>query len=388
MIRPAAIRRKAEQLYDAYLRAWLEGAAFFPKEIPCDKRVDANLAVAIESVQRLREESKEALGFGYSIEWEERNSRTHGRNRFPRRVVLETERDLLKLVGKEREFARFAAAVDQVRGQYPQLVDWIRSHRKEMLAIAAEVGGVLEVVDYFVAHPRPGVFARELPLSVDTKFVERHHRILRTWLDRVLPPAAVRADEEHFHRRFGLRYGEPLIFVRFLDAVAQRAAQMPWSELAVPLHALAGEPISAPRVVIVENQTNLRTLPPLSGAIALGGLGNAVTDLRYLSWLAQREVWYWGDLDADGLEILSRLRALFPRTRSLLMDAATLETWYPRIGTAGNRRTGPPPAHLTPVERAAYERCVTSNLRLEQERFPHCFIAEQLPRMIQVRGDA
>ena len=38
-----------------------------------------------------------------------------------------------------------------------------------------------------------------------TKFVERHRRILREWLDIVLPPETIRADEEHFERRFGLR---------------------------------------------------------------------------------------------------------------------------------------------------------------------------------------
>jgi hypothetical protein len=74
--------------------------------------------------------------------------------------------------------------------------------------VADDVAGMLLVVDYLREHPRPGVFARELPLPLDTKFVERNQRILREWLDIVLPPHAIRADERHFERRYGLRYAD------------------------------------------------------------------------------------------------------------------------------------------------------------------------------------
>jgi hypothetical protein len=239
MIQPDEIRRKATHLYPAFLRAWLQGERFFPKTVPCCKRPDEDLAAAVASVHRLGEESKSVRGYGYSMRWTEVNSRIYGKNLFPTRIALETEEDFLQYVGKQREFAGFAEAVGRIRSRYPELESWIRSHVQLLIESADEVEGLLRVVDCLRAHPRPGVFARELPDSPDTKFVERNRRILREWLDQVLPPETIRADEEHFERRFGLRYAEPHVMLRFLDPEAQRACGCPWPQFSLPLHALA-----------------------------------------------------------------------------------------------------------------------------------------------------
>ena len=379
MIQPEDIRRKADNLYPLFLRAWLTGDGFFPRLIPSDKGLEQNLAAAVESIQRLRDESKESRGFGYTIEWKERKSRTHGSNLFPHRITFETRADLLRYIGRQREFDAFAAAVERIRSRYPVLEGWIRSHPSALIEAASDIIGLLDVVDYLHAHPRPGLFAREMPLEVDTKFIERNRRLLRDWLDAILPPHTIRADEEHFDRRFGLRYAEPNLLIRFLDDNLQRRAGSPWKECAVPLHALAAQPIDADRVLIVENKVNLLTLPPLAGTLALGGLGNGAIDLRYLEWLNRVELWYWGDIDVDGLQILSRLRQLFPRLRSLLMDVETVHCWKSRIGSPVPARALPAPANLTPPELAAYEICAQESLRIEQERFPQAAVLHCLP---------
>jgi hypothetical protein len=101
----------------------------------------------------------------------------------------------------------------------------------------------------------------------------------------------------------------------------------------------------------------------------LGALGKGVTLLRYLPWLRSRPVVYWGDLDVQGFEILSSLRAIFPETRSILMDETTLDRWR-GLCTTGNAPGAPRLPHLTETERAAYNRCRNEYLRLEQERLP------------------
>lgn len=382
MIGPEEIRQKAANLYPTFQSAWLDNIAFFPRVIPCDKTVDPNLAVAIESIHRLRSQSKEQLGYGYSIEWEGRNSRTHGRNRFPRKITFETPRDLLKLIGKEHEFARFTAAVERIRERYPQLVPWIRTHRSNVVDAASELDGLLHVVDYLIAHPRPDRFARELPLPVDTKFIQRNRRILRAWLDLVLPPHAIRADEEHFDRRFGLRYVEPLVFVRCLDEEVQRQANWPWSDCALPLHSLAARPLIVECALIVENKVNLLTLPRITGAIAMGGLGDGVLDLRHIPWLSRIPIWYWGDLDVNGFEILSRLRTIFPHVQSLLMSEEVLLEWRERIGAPGNGRTGAELPNLAPEESRAFQICSADNLRIEQERIPQLIVETRLREVL------
>lgn len=101
MIRQEDIRRKAENLYRCYLAAWLAGdESFFPRIIPARRTPDPdNLAAAIESRRRLRDGSKEVLGFGYTVEWREVNSRKLGRNKFPARILFETREDFLRFIG-------------------------------------------------------------------------------------------------------------------------------------------------------------------------------------------------------------------------------------------------------------------------------------------------
>ena len=86
----------------------------------------------------------------------------------------------------------------------------------------------------------------------------------------------------------------------------------------------------------------------------------------------------------DGVSILSRLRSVFPHVRSLLMDEACLAAWAHLIGMPSNGRKGEALPNLTSSERVAYEKCVSSNLRIEQERFPHSFLVDLISSMLEV----
>jgi hypothetical protein len=140
---------------------------------------------------------------------------------------------------------------------------------------------------------------------------------------------------------------------------------------------MAQLPIKDVDIYIIENRVNLLTLPAQHRSIALEGRGCAVTDLRYVPWLANVPVTYWGDLDAEGFQILSSLRALLPQTRSMLMDGPVLDRWH-ELAIPGTGSRPEMPLHLTAPERAAFERCRDGNLRLEQERIPQYAVAEAL----------
>ena len=376
MIHPDEIRRKALNLYPGFLCAWLAGEAFFPRTIPANRELDADdHAGSIAAVKRLREGAKEIRGYGYSVQWREKRSRAFGRNPFPERIFFETQDDFLRLIGKQSEFAAFVGAVERLRGEFPELGGWIASHRQVLIEVAPALDGLLQVLRYFRTNPRPNCFARELPLPVDTKFIERHEHVLRDWFDLALPPDSMRSDETHFARRFGLRYPEQHIVVRFLDADLQRELGCPWSELSLPITAVAELPVRDVAVVIVENKVNLLTLPPCTRTIGLGALGRAVSELRTVGWLATVPLTYWGDIDVEGFEILSSLRAEFPHSQSLLMDCETLAR-YQSLSIAGTGRRPSQPPHLTASESLAFDRCVQGNMRLEQERIPLAGLAQ------------
>lgn len=383
MVSPEDILRKAENLYPAFLQAWIDGKGFFPRVIPANKELGTDIPTAIRQVQALRANSKEIVGYGYTIEWEEVRSRTHGKNLFPKRILISSQQDLLRAIRKEKEFATFEAAVNRLRSEFPELAAWGRGNTQALIEVSDDLDDLLEVVHCLLANPRPQVFARELPIQTDTKFVARHQRILRAWLDLVLPPHSIRADEDHFERRFGLRYVEPHLFLRFLDPTIQLEVGMPCEVLSVPLETLAAWPVRDAVIVMVENRVNLMTLPSVKRGIALGGLGMGAVVFRYLSWLATNALIYWGDMDVEGFEILSRLRTLFPHARSALMDAATLERCRDLAGsgTGRDQATSTPPL-LTPSEASVFGWCLSVNGRIEQERIPQREIRLELDKTL------
>ncbi|MCE9556567.1 MAG: DUF2220 domain-containing protein, partial [Planctomycetes bacterium] len=168
------------------------------------------------------------------------------------------------------------------------------------------------------------------------------------------------------------------VVLRLLDPDLQCELNIPWPELSLPLSALAALPVGVAEVVIVENKVNLLTLPPRRRTIGLGALGRAVSELHSVRWLATVPVTYWGDLDVEGFEILSSLRAEFPHVRSLLMDDATLNRHRLLAGSGTGRRPSPPP-HLTTQELLAFDYCLNQNARVEQERIPLSHLNELWP---------
>jgi hypothetical protein len=389
MIQPEEILEKAERLYPSFLKAWLGGDAdFFPHVVPASKQLqNGRLAESAQDVQRLRDGSREVLGYGYAIQWQERRSREFGLNRFPFRITFETQDDFLRFIGKQSEFCLLRDAVGRLRAEFPPLADWVRSNRRLFIECAGELECLLHVIRYFRDHPRPNRFARELPIPVDTKFIERHERVLRQWLDIALPPTAILAGETHFARRYGLQFAEPHWLIRFLDPGLQTESGFPCCEFSIPLTMLARLRFSDVNVFIVENKVNLLTLPPMLNTLALGGVGRAATELRQVDWLRNVPITYWGDVDVEGLKILSAWRVIFPQTQSLFMDDDSLERFgAPRRPCPETASDIPP--HLTDAEQCAFVRCCNEGRWLEQERIPQCDVLAAIVRRCRHLAEA
>ena len=157
-----------------------------------------------------------------------------------------------------------------------------------------------DVAEFFITSPSPDCYARQIPVAVDTKFVERNAGTLRDWLDELLPDSAVDINEEKFERRFGLRDGEPHRGVRLLDRALTAEIPLPFGEASLPLRSIAVLPVERATVFIVENNLNLVTLPAFPRGIGIQGAGDAANRLECVKWLANNRVYYWGDIDVEG----------------------------------------------------------------------------------------
>ena len=110
------------------------------------------------------------------------------------------------------------------------------------------------------------------------------------------------------------------------------------------------------------------------------GQGYAVRRLREASFLEDKRILYWGDLDAHGFEILAILRREFPHTQSVMMDQCTWERFagYRVQGVKSRSDAQTFLAHLTEEEAVLFGQISQAETRLEQERIPQAYVSAEL----------
>ena len=141
-------------------------------------------------------------------------------------------------------------------------------------------------------------------------------------------------------------------------------------------------PAYAPQIVIIsENKDTAVNFPELEGAISIEGDGSGAKTFASFDWLVHAPVLiYWGDMDADGLEIVDDFRAAGVPARSIFMNTASFNRWE-RFGTNVDKRgralTSRKPRsvpHLTDEEHTLYLDLIDASWsrarRIEQERIP------------------
>jgi len=371
MLTPDDIQKLCERKYPAFLRSVVTGEKFFPMPIRFGRPSTA------DDWEKLRREiSSLANGkLGYQIEWTETNTRRWGRQKFPERVWFESEPEYLSALRKATEVERFRKNLALIRAECPALEEWLAGNTSRLVEFAAIWPDLLKVCRYFLANPRPGLYSRELPIEVDTKFIEHHQSVLISLLDFLLP-AEARTDAQRFEERFGLRFDEPSIRFRILDENLKQRFAFSLNDIVTPLSQFRRLNWKSLQVVIVENKMTFLTLPVLPNSIGIWGGGGAAELLTSVLWLAKCELIYWGDIDVHGFHILARLRSAFPHVQSLMMDHSTLQK-FRRLAVAAKDATSERIKGLTQDEREVYSVVLGAKLVLEQEKIPFDFVQER-----------
>lgn len=387
MITPADIRQKALKLWDSgkVLQAALqnEDELLFPWVISFRKpsaRQQLDDFPAIRAwMEKLKSQSKAVTGSGYQLDYKVINHRQLGEQRLPAQIVFQCREDLLRFIHKLRDFEQLYASAVASIDCHPPLHEWISSKPRQFIKHHISWQQLVAVCDYFMQHPRPDLYLRELDIrGVDSKFIEQHKSILTELLDWLLPETAINRMESGsrqygFERRYGLRYPQPLLRLRLLDRALYPLPEI--SDLSLPLSQLAQWPIPCERVFITENKTNGLSFPDLPGSMVIFGLGYGVETLAELDWLRGKTLIYWGDIDTHGLSILSRLRQSFPKVQAVMMDQATLAQFAdlcvvePEASRCTHALTG-----LSATEQVLYQCLQQSHQRLEQERLPMGYV--------------
>jgi len=379
MISPNEIKAKAGRKYLSFLQSMIEDKPFTRLFIGGDKTyTKSSLSDFEKEILLIISQSKERKGFGYTLEFQKVRTKFLGTQDLPTTIYFDTEKDFLKYLGKEKEVESFKINYAQIISTFPELRDWVLQNPSKIIQNQNEWESLLKVCGFFKNNPTPNLYIRELPITVHTKFVERNQGIIKDLLD-VLISEYLNPLEKTFEKRFNLKFSEPQVRFKILDKALSNSFFSGLDDIAIPVSQFEKLNLPIEKVIVVENKTTLYTtltLPRINKAIAIFGSGYSVYNLKQVYWLSKLELFYWGDIDVQGFEILSQFRNYFPQTKSVLMDKVTFDSFFENdLGTSTNITTQ---LNLTDQEQELYDILKSNNWRLEQEKIPfayvnHCF---------------
>jgi hypothetical protein len=400
MITPSEIKAKCLRIWhsDSFWQSIAAGETPVI-EIPFGKLKAKDMLNDFSGTSRqvalLRSESKDGLGFGYTIEFTESGHRQLGLQKVPSRVFFETLDDFLQFIGMKQDFADYQQLVCKTVEAEPLLKEWVGKNPYQLLEHRRFWEKHLAVCRYFKENPAPQLYLRQLDVpGVDTKFIEGNKSILRDLLDVLLPEESVAREitglsGPGFERRYKLKYEEPSVRFRILDERLAILGQV--NDISIPASQFRNLGFSCRRVFFTENKTNFLCFPDIEDSIVVFGSGYGISVLKEAAWLNDCEIFYWGDIDTHGFSILSQLRGSFSHVHSILMDAHTLHTFKSQWGEEDeNKRCLIELTKLTHDEWQLYsdlrDNIPGERVRLEQEKINFGYLCKIL-KDIQMRSD-
>lgn len=365
----ASIRRRFERTWadvasDAACDAWPYA---FSLGKPSQTELARNAAKVVEEIEALRDS---CARYGCTLETEPR--RMGAVQDIPVRVAVPSADVAARVLGagaRER-LARARRRAGELKASFPQLSAEDRSSVVKRVDSWDDVDFelLLRAGAWFAENDARGLTPRQVPL-------DGFHA---KWLDASGRQALVclLAGKDDL----GLATRPRELYLSYLDPAHLHAGGRRYD---VCVEGDAWVPAYEPRVVlIVENKDSYLLFPRVEGGICVFGAGKAGPSVcRGHDWIVRApRLFYWGDMDADGLEMLSSYRAAGIAIESILMDIDSFNR-YERFGTrmaAGKRsledhvRVDVP--WLEAGEMRLYDllcdRSWTGALRVEQERIP------------------
>ncbi|EJI87074.1 hypothetical protein AEST_01150 [Alishewanella aestuarii B11] len=222
-----------------------------------------------------------------------------------------------------------------------------------------------------------GCYLRALPvIFVDTKFIEKNLRVIESVTSAVLDCSV---------KEIGLlswldcrNKPKDWLLVRPLCKKTKDSLRgLP--QLRLSSETLMDFELPAKNILVIENEQSCLSLDNIPDTIAVSGGGKNVSWMK-ASWLTSKRVAYWGDIDSEGLAILSDVRSKLSSIIPLMMDSDTVEAYRDRMVDEPESVTREPVA-LTDRELILFRMLRNGTFgctRLEQERLPIDFVYEKL----------
>lgn len=382
MITPEEIREQCLRCWKDVLLSFSNSTSYFPKEINRIGKVGTkdilkNLSAYKDSIHLLQSQSKKDKKFGYKLILGERQFDKIGIQQVPEKIIVESINDYLRITGKEKEYKLFVKNYSLITYELPMLHEWINANPTKLIEHDTWFD-TLKICKYFLSNPKPNLYIRQLPIDIHTKYISENESVIRSLLEFLISEE-INQGEKKFEKRFNLRCGEPLIRVRFLEPQLSPIDAI--TDISLTLSEFSNFHARCDNIFIAENLMNFLTLPVLTGTIAIwSGGGFNVSYLKDVDWLKGKQFYYWGDIDAQGFQILNQFRTYFSNTIAIMMDEETFTSFK---NGEGKPATNQNLQRLSESELKLYNHLRQNNMRLEQEKVTQIFAEKRIKKLFQ-----
>ena len=275
------------------------------------------------ALKRLLEGAKNKKGFGYTVTLKTVQTRHAGEISMPDEIYFENVEDYVKFVEKEGEFLAFRKVAMKSQKLLPAMLPWMQENPLKVIKYLTNWESILAIGKYFLANPRPQLYARALPLDIPTTFIEKHTTILAEIFNAILPTTAINIKENQFEQRFGLLYAEPIIRMRALDKMVFEN----WSseDISLTVSGWETQVVKVKNIFIGTDLLNFLRFPNFPESLIIYGNAATLNALKELPWLGEKQIYLWGDIAIKSFQLLADLRQSFPQVTPFLLDKITFE---------------------------------------------------------------
>ncbi len=388
MTKSEDIRRSALNKWKELLRAEISGEAFLPWFYKGSKREKkASFSDQIKAQEELLKNSKSEIGKGYKIETKTITSKLYGTQTEIEAIYIDTIDDFVYLINKKREYRSFLNAHKALSSFFcdnglslSTLKEWELDNLDELIKDRDESdywNMIALSLKWLLDNPGSNIYIREIPIEVHSKFIENNARLIASLYSRIKGIDAYSTLES----LCGLKTKQPLIRFRLQNTNREETALPKSAFNELKTH----EDISRiKKAIVIENEIVYLTFPIDDELLIIFGSGfKAVEALDSAGFLDGIKLYYFGDLDEHGLDILSLFRKEHPNTESFLMDIDTYKAFsiYAVKGQKENMRDIENNLTEKELELLRYLKAHSDKNRLEQERITQAYIEKNKSKL-------
>lgn len=388
--RPPELKAQVQRLWERgeLLRSLMSDEPMFPKRLKFTCPTSPEISEQFDAVRKWVAEVKAVSHC--RIVLREYKHRVFGKNELPAEAWVDTADQAFALIGMRKEASRFREILNLTNHRQPVLLSWLQKRPLQALDLYDDWERLLSTVEWMQANGRPGIYLRQVDLKdIHTKFIESHLGTLSELLDLVLPPEAIEKDAtgiNQFTRKYGFLSKPTFVRFRILDPDHQLLPIDGIHDMSLDSSSFSLLSPSISNVFFTENEVNYLAFPTVAKSMVIFGSGYGFERLEKASWLQDRRIYYWGDIDTHGFAILASARKYFPQIRSMLMDERTLLSHRSFWGKEPSQFGADNLPQLTADEQLLYSQLKKQhwqeNIRLEQERISWTYALDAIHKII------